>query len=67
MNADAVKKLAGEGAKGAGSLGDLVAGLTKPRAIWVMLPAGEVTGAAVEELGKGLEAGDIVIDGGNSC
>jgi len=66
MNADAVKKLAGEGAKGAGSLGDLVAGLTKPRAIWVMLPAGEVTGAAVEELGKILEAGDAVIDGGNS-
>jgi 6-phosphogluconate dehydrogenase len=65
-SAEAVATLAGEGAGGTKSVAELVAGLTKPRAIWIMLPAGEVTGAAVEELADLLAAGDIVIDGGNS-
>jgi 6-phosphogluconate dehydrogenase len=65
-SAEAVATLAGEGAGGTKSMAELVAGLTKPRAIWIMLPAGEVTGAAVEELADLLAAGDIVIDGGNS-
>jgi 6-phosphogluconate dehydrogenase len=65
-SAEAVATLAGEGASGTKSVAELVAGLTKPRAIWIMLPAGEVTGAAVEELADLLAAGDIVIDGGNS-
>jgi 6-phosphogluconate dehydrogenase len=61
-----VTGLAGEGATGAGSLGDLVAGLQKPRAVWLMLPAGEITEHTLAELAKLLEPGDIVIDGGNS-
>jgi len=65
-NGDAVSQLAGEGADGAKSVAALVDALAKPRAIWIMLPAGEITGAAVEELAAVLEPGDIVIDGGNS-
>jgi 6-phosphogluconate dehydrogenase len=65
-SADAVKQLAGEGAKGASSLADLVAGLAKPRAVWVMVPSGAATESTVEELAGKLEAGDTIIDGGNS-
>ncbi|GAA2127328.1 phosphogluconate dehydrogenase (NAD(+)-dependent, decarboxylating) [Glycomyces algeriensis] len=49
-----------------GSLGELVAALEGPRAIWVMVPAGEPTRSTVAELGALLSEGDIVIDGGNS-
>jgi 6-phosphogluconate dehydrogenase len=59
--------LAGEGAKDAGSLADLVQALEeKPRAVWVMLPAGQPTEDTVAELGGLLGEGDIVIDGGNA-
>jgi 6-phosphogluconate dehydrogenase len=47
------------------SLADLVGALAPPRAVWVMVPPA-VTGAAVDELGGLLAAGDIVVDGGNS-
>ncbi|MDA1361229.1 decarboxylating 6-phosphogluconate dehydrogenase [Glycomyces luteolus] len=49
-----------------GSLADLVAALEGPRAVWVMVPAGEPTRSTVAELGALLSEGDIVIDGGNS-
>jgi 6-phosphogluconate dehydrogenase len=62
----AVKQLGDEGATGSRSLDDLIAKLTKPRAVWVMVPAGEPTEQAVAQLGDGLQSGDIVIDGGNS-
>src|ERR1700760_2911423 len=65
-SADAVKQLAGEGAKGADSLKALVGQLQKPRAVWVMVPSGEATESTVRELAGLLEAGDTVIDGGNS-
>jgi 6-phosphogluconate dehydrogenase len=65
-SADAVKQLAGEGAKGADSIAALVAGLAKPRHVWVMVPAGGPTEQTVVELGEKLEAGDTIIDGGNS-
>ncbi len=55
-----------DSAKGAQSLGDLVKSLSAPRAVWVMLPAGEPTEHAVMELAQGMARGDIVIDGGNS-
>ncbi|MBB6099193.1 6-phosphogluconate dehydrogenase [Deinobacterium chartae] len=54
------------GAIGAESLEDLVAQLTAPRAVWVMVPAGAPTETTVQRLADLLSAGDIVIDGGNS-
>ncbi len=66
-NAATVQELGKEGAKGVGSLSDVVAGLTeKPRAVWVMLPAGRITEETVEQLGTMLGQGDIIIDGGNT-
>ena len=65
-NADVVKQLAADGATGAGSVEELAALLTPPRAVWVMVPAGEITTSVITELSGKLEAGDIVIDGGNS-
>ena len=65
QNQAAVTQLEGEGAVGAASLEELVARLEAPRAAWVMVPAG-VAGRVVEELGGLLDAGDVVIDGGNS-
>jgi 6-phosphogluconate dehydrogenase len=61
----AVKKITGRGVRGAASIGELIAKLAKPRAVWVMVPAG-VTGETVEALAARMDAGDIIIDGGNS-
>ncbi len=63
---DAVKKLASEGATGASSLTDFVAHLAKPRAAWVMVPAGDPTESTVKDLAAIMEPGDTIIDGGNS-
>jgi 6-phosphogluconate dehydrogenase len=65
QNQATVTRLEGEGAVGAGSLEELVARLEAPRAAWVMVPAG-VAGRVVEELGGLMDAGDVVIDGGNT-
>ncbi|HUJ57785.1 MAG TPA: decarboxylating 6-phosphogluconate dehydrogenase [Kofleriaceae bacterium] len=65
-SADAVKQLASDGAKGTDSLGALVAALAKPRAVWIMVPAGGPTESTVNELAEKLEPGDTIIDGGNS-
>lgn len=65
VNTDSVRELTGAGIEGAESLSDLVARLPKPRVVWIMIPAG-VTGKIVSELAALLEAGDIIIDGGNS-
>ena len=62
----AVEELAGEGAEGAASLEDLVGQLEGPRAVWIMVPAGDVTEQTVSELGRLLASGDTLIDGGNS-
>jgi len=61
----AVKKLAGRGVQGAYTLDEFIAKLTRPRAAWVMVPSG-VAGETIEELASRMEAGDIIIDGGNS-
>src|SRR3954468_2054639 len=63
---DAVKTLVGEGAKGVDSLKGFVAAMSKPRHIWIMVPAGGPTESTVEELAKNMEPGDTIIDGGNS-
>jgi 6-phosphogluconate dehydrogenase len=65
VNADAVKALEADGAQGAESLADFVGKLDKPRAIWIMVPAGIVE-KTLDELRPLLDVGDIVIDGGNS-
>ncbi len=65
-NPDAVATLVGEGAVGASSLADMIAKMPKPRTVWVMLPAGEITDATITELSNLMAAGDIIIDGGNS-
>jgi len=62
----AISQLVGEGAIGSTGLADLVSKLAHPRAVWVMLPAGEITEHTVEALSQILESGDIIIDGGNS-
>ena len=61
----AVADLAKERATGASSLADLVQKLQKPRAVWLMVPAA-VVDKSIAELLPLLEAGDILIDGGNS-
>ena len=64
-NAEAVATLAGEGAAGAESLDDFLAKLNRPRAVWLMIPAALVD-ATLNELAPRLDAGDMLIDGGNS-
>ena len=61
----AVKDLVKENAVGADSVADFVKKLTKPRAVWLMVPAG-VVDQAIAEFVPLLEPGDILIDGGNS-
>src|ERR1700689_3588705 len=66
LSADAVKQLAGEGAGSSSSLEDLVAKLTPPRAVWVMVPSGSATEQTVQKLAQHMQTGDVIIDGGNS-
>src|SRR6266700_1209230 len=65
-DAKAVAALAREGAAGAAGLDELVGRVAKPRAIWVMLPAGRITETTIGQLADRLEPGDIVLDGGNT-
>ena len=65
VSADAVRALAGEGATGATSMADFVSKLSKPRAAWMMVPAA-VVDATLEELAPLMEAGDIIVVGGNT-
>ena len=64
--ADVVTAFGKEGATPAKSLEELASKLQKPRAVWIMVPAGEPTESTVQSLGRLLEAGDTIIDGGNS-
>ena len=65
-NAQAVADAAAHGATGARSLDDVVAQLDAPRAVWVMVPAGDATEQTLVDLAQRLAPGDVVIDGGNS-
>jgi len=62
----AVQALEAEGAVGATSLADLAGKLEQPRAVWIMVPAGDITTKTVDELAAVLSADDAIIDGGNS-
>ena len=61
-----VNQLVREGATGATTLEDLISKLSKPRAVCIMVPAGDPTEQTVDTLGERMEPDDIVIDGGNS-
>src|SRR3954452_24764556 len=65
-NPDTVKAAESEGAIAAHSLEDVVEQLDPPRAVWVMVPAGKPTEDTCNELAAMLDAGDVLIDGGNS-
>jgi 6-phosphogluconate dehydrogenase len=66
LSADNIKRLAGEGAIPSSSLDDFVSKLGKPRIAWLMVPAGDPTEQTVQALSQRFQAGDILIDGGNS-
>jgi len=65
-SAETVAGLGKEGAITADGLDGVIAALAQPRAIWVMLPAGEPTEQTIAELADRLAPGDVIIDGGNS-
>jgi 6-phosphogluconate dehydrogenase len=62
----AIAEISRAGATATTGLDKLVAALRAPRAVWVMLPAGKITEDVIEQLGKLMQAGDIVLDGGNT-
>lgn len=66
LNPENVKHIAADGATGADSMADFVAKLRAPRAAWVMVPSGDATESTVMALAEHMEAGDTIIDGGNS-
>ncbi|MGE0882061.1 MAG: phosphogluconate dehydrogenase (NAD(+)-dependent, decarboxylating) [Blastocatellales bacterium] len=66
LNPESVHALEAEGAIGARSIEDLIEKLEKPRAVWVMVPAGGPTEKTVDTLSKCMSGGDFIIDGGNS-
>ncbi|MGH9144604.1 MAG: phosphogluconate dehydrogenase (NAD(+)-dependent, decarboxylating) [Vicinamibacterales bacterium] len=65
-SADAVARAEAAGAKGVSTLETLIEALAAPRALWVMVPAGDPTESTVSALGRLLSAGDTIIDGGNT-
>ena len=62
----AVSRLVEDGAEGVDSLTTLVSKLSPPRAVWVMVPSGEITENTIDDLSKVMAKGDTIIDGGNS-
>src|SRR5262245_9910822 len=66
LSPDNVAALVADGATGASSYDDLIARLEAPRAIWIMVPAGDATEKTVHALAERMGAGDTIIDGGNS-
>ena len=66
LQPEPVRALEKEGAKGAGSIEELIRKLAPPRAVWIMVPAGNPTEEIVKVVGDQLKAGDVILDGGNS-
>jgi 6-phosphogluconate dehydrogenase len=65
-SADAIRRVVDKGAVGADALSDLVKRLNIPRLIWLMVPSGDPVDDTIRQLRPHLDAGDAVIDGGNS-
>jgi len=63
---EAVTASQGFGGEGASSLEDVVSKLAAPRALWIMVPAGQPTEDTIDELAKLLSPGDAILDGGNA-
>jgi 6-phosphogluconate dehydrogenase len=66
VSADAVKAVESDGAQGSTSLQEFADKLEKPRTAWVMVPAGDITDKSIKSLAEVFEAGDVIIDGGNT-
>jgi len=66
LDAEAVRAVTDDGARGAASLDALVGALAPPRAVWLMVPAGAPTDQTIDALTGRLDTGDTVIDGGNT-
>ena len=66
VSADAVAALEADGAGGATTIEEFVAKLEQPRAVWVMVPAGDITDKTITMLADALDSGDVIIDGGNT-
>ncbi len=66
LSPQAVAAVAADGAVGSDSLEDFAAKLEKPRTVWVMVPAGEITNRTIQAVAEVLEPGDVIIDGGNT-
>ena len=63
---EAVQDMVQRGAAGASSISDLAGKLAPPRAVWIMVPAGEPTESTIDSVADVLSAGDVIVDGGNS-
>jgi 6-phosphogluconate dehydrogenase len=66
VNPEVTAALGEEGAVPASDLADLASKLTPPRAVWIMVPAGEITRKTIAGVAEELESGDVVVDGGNT-
>jgi 6-phosphogluconate dehydrogenase len=66
VNSQAVAAIEQDGAVGSDSLQDFAAKLQKPRAVWIMVPAGDITESTIKAVAEVLEPGDVIIDGGNT-
>ena len=66
QNTEMIKQAEGEGCVGASSLADMISKLSVPRVVWIMVPSGAPTEETIQSVAALLDAGDIIIDGGNS-